>query len=718
MRRTTMRGCIALVSLFAIAALIGHGTATASDDWTVYGYDRGNTHFAEGERSISPGNVDRLQVKWVYQTTPDVPVDPLFPLTVGDVTVPPAVVDGVLYFPDWAGNLHAVRADDGTVVWKKFFPLDYSLPGKFMFFSMNTPAVADHTLVVGSSKHLIIPTCPVGAPACIPNDGAVVAAIDRDTGDLLWSTLVDDHPGAKVTSSPVVFRNTVFVGISSWEEDLAINSSAAQFGGDPADPYPCCSFIGSVVALDLRDGEILWQTSMAPGDNVPDGILGPGEVGFVGVPVEGGSFPVDRHRRQIYVPTANNYTVPEKARQCERHRIDPTNEPTPTLPEGIDCDNLNDVVGNHVDSIVALDMDTGGVNWVFRAREYDAWVHSCAVPDFTLITFPPLLGTAPTVPPGNFLSCSDVPGPDFGFNQAPMLRRVRMSRGKWRDMLGVGEKSGIFYMIDPDTGNLVWSTRVSPGGGLLGGMHWGSATDGETIYTASSNANNAGRDRTLPFYPTPLNPIYPGFPGFLNAETEFSGPGFGLGLAGEAWTLVNPPAQAVANADGVSTWVEAGELKTVTGFWSALDAATGEILWQRPLPTDGRPPVDETPEPDPSGGALQGSVTLANGVLFGGGADGEGSMFAMDASDGTILFEFNAQFVGAPGGAIEASPAVVDGVVYWGSGASRGGVLSADFFLAVTGIPFTLGGLELRNNKVYAFELPDGAGPPTVLRPD
>ena len=81
-------------------------------------------------------------------------------------------------------------------------------------------------------------------------------------------------------------------------------------------------------------------------------------------------------------------------------------------------------------------------------------------------------------------------------------------------------------------------------------------------------------------------------------------------------------------------------------------------------------------------------------------------MFAMDAADGSILFEFNAQFGGSPAGGIEASPSVVDGVVYWGSGAGRGGVLSSDFFQAATGIPFTLGGLELRNNKVYAFDLP------------
>jgi polyvinyl alcohol dehydrogenase (cytochrome) len=699
-----------IVFLALVAVAVSGFTAGPCADggnWRYYGGNRGNTHYAKGETAISPDTVDQLQVKWTYQTTPDVPVDPLFPLTVGDVTVPPAVVGGALYFPDWAGNLHAVDAESGAVIWKKFLPLDYSEPGKFMFFSRNTPAVKGNKLVIGSQKHLIIPTCPVGAPACIPNDGAVVAAINRHTGDLVWSTLVDDHPGAKITSSPVIHGNTVYVGVSSWEEDLAINSSAAQFGGDPNDPYPCCSFIGSVVALDLRNGDIRWQTFMAPGDDVPDGILEPGDVGFMGVAVYGGSLSLDLTRRQLYIPTANNYVVPEKARQCERNRLDPVGQPPPVFPDGIGCDNLNDVVGNHVDSIVALDMDSGAVNWSFGAREYDAWVHSCAVPDFTLIFFPPLLGTAPTVPPGNFASCSDVPGPDYGFGQAPMvLQNVEMNDGQPRDMLGVGEKSGIFYALDPDDGDLIWSTRVSPGG-VLGGMQWGSATDGETIYTASSNGNNASRDRNLPFYPTPLNPIYPGFPGFLNAQTEFSGPGFGLGLGGEAWTLVNPPAEAVANADDISTWVEASGLKTITGFWSALDAATGRILWQRPLPTDGRPPVDETPEPDQSGGAIHGSVTLANGVLFGGALDGEGSMFAMDAADGRLLFEFNAQFVGSPAGGIEASPSVVNGVVYWGSGASRGGVLSADFFQAATGIPFTLGGLELRNNKVYAFELPD-----------
>src|SRR5262245_56122351 len=94
-------------------ALAGFGPLQCGS-WTFFGGNPQNTHFAAMERQISPANVGDLEVKWVYQTTPDVPVDPTFPLTVGDVTVPPAVDKGVLYFPDWAGNLHAVDAETGT----------------------------------------------------------------------------------------------------------------------------------------------------------------------------------------------------------------------------------------------------------------------------------------------------------------------------------------------------------------------------------------------------------------------------------------------------------------------------------------------------------------------------------------------------------------------------------------------------------------------------
>ena len=67
---------LAALSLMAIAV----GDCSGGGSWQFYGHDRGNTHYAKGESAISPDTVDQLEVKWVYQTTPDVPVDPLFPL--------------------------------------------------------------------------------------------------------------------------------------------------------------------------------------------------------------------------------------------------------------------------------------------------------------------------------------------------------------------------------------------------------------------------------------------------------------------------------------------------------------------------------------------------------------------------------------------------------------------------------------------------------------
>lgn len=56
------------------------------------------------------------------------------------------------------------------------------------------------------------------------------------------------------------------------------------------------------------------------------------------------------------------------------------------------------------------------------------------------------------------------------------------------------------------------------------------------------------------------------------------------------------------------------------GFWSAMDASTGELLWQ-------------TPDPIPFN-VNQGPVAVANGVVFACSLDDDGHMYAMDAATG------------------------------------------------------------------------------------
>src|SRR5262245_56215049 len=153
----------------------------------------------------------------------------------------------------------------------------------------------------------------------------------------------------------------------------------------------------------------------------------------------------------------------------------------------------------------------------------------------------------------------------------------------------------MYWALDADTGQLVWSQRVGPGG-KLGGLHWGTATDGSRIYATLNNGSSAGLLLT-------------------------GGP-------------------------------RAGQT-TTSGVWSALDPSTGQIQWQTPVPTMTRAL---------GGVSLNGPVSLVNGVLFGGAMDAQGTMFALNASTGEVLWSFPS------GGTVYGGPAVANGVVYWGSG--------------------------------------------------
>src|SRR6476659_1190169 len=63
-----------------------------------------------------------------------------------------------------------------------------------------------------------------------------------------------------------------------------------------------------------------------------------------------------------------------------------------------------------------------------------------------------------------------------------------MSRLHRRNLVGFGQKSGIYFALNPDSRALMWSTMVGRGG-TIGGIEWGSATDGRRIYAAITNSH-------------------------------------------------------------------------------------------------------------------------------------------------------------------------------------------------------------------------------------
>jgi polyvinyl alcohol dehydrogenase (cytochrome) len=207
-------------------------------------------------------------------------------------------------------------------------------------------------------------------------------------------------------------------------------------------------------------------------------------------------------------------------------------------------------------------------------------------------------------------SCKTLCGPDNDFASSPnLITTTNPVTGKPEQLIGAGQKSGYYWALRPATGKLVWRTKIGPGSSE-GGIFWGSATDGTNIYSAEADAK--GAPYTL----------------------RGSGPHAGQTITG--------------------------------GSWTAMNAATGAILWQTP---------------DPQSASDTGYVSVANGVVY---ADSNAStgtnMYALDASTGAILWSFPS------GGEVRSGAAIAGAKVYWGSG-YRGG----------------------HNNKLYAFGLPAGS---------
>lgn len=532
---------VALATASSVVGVASAGSAgSGGNQWTTAGGNRENTRNQTSEHVLGVATVGDLGVAWTFTTG-------------GDVSATPAVDGDTVYVPDWAGNLFAVDRRTGHERWRTSIAAASGVP---FDKARATPAVTDTAVIVGTQGSIL---APGGGP------GGKVLAFDKTTGALLWSTVADAHPAAIITQSATVFDGKVYVGVASQEEALA--------GFVPG--YPCCTFRGSMLALDAATGAILWKTYLAP---APTNAAVPWD-GYSGNAVWGSSPAIDVKRGQLYIATGNNYGVPASALACVAAAgQDPIATQACLSPD------------NHFDSIVALDLRTGAIRWSTRAIPFDAWTTSC---------FPFI---------GDGSNCPEPAGPDYDFGQAPALFTVKDGRGRPRDLVGAGQKSGQYWALDPATGAVVWSTQAGPGG-TGGGLQWGSAVDGTRVYTANANS------------------------------------------LGVPWLL---PSGVVTN----------------TGVWSALDSATGAVIWQRSSPNPGNGLL----------GDLSGPPTTANGVVYACSLEPAGYMYAMDAATGEVLWSF------ASGGSCLSGAAISNGMLFWGSGYSNFGA----------GTP---------NNRLYAFGL-------------
>ena len=463
-------------------------------DWPFYGGNVCNTRVTRGSPAITPVTAPKLGVKWAAELG-------------GDVSATPAVVGGQVYVPDWAGKLHRIDAATGHVVWSKDVHDLAGLPspdggsgdgGAFdPVIARGTPIVTSGAVIFGLTRRSFLSAEPL----------AYMVAVDADSGALRWKTLVDPHVGAVLTAPPVIEGGRIYVGVSSYEERLSLN------------PGYQCTVRGSVVALDAATGAVVWKAPMIDDRAYfrEDGVTPAGDAGAA---IWSGAPAVDRKRRALYVTTSNNYAVPDGV-------ID--------LP-----------AGDHVESIVALDLDSGAVRWSSRMTAGDVWTYAL------------------------FLAGDPRTGPDWDFGAGANLFTARV-QGSARDLVGAGQKSGIYWAVDADSGAIVWKTQVGPGG-HLGGIHWGTAVDDGRVYVGVNNETGT--------------PYALGGSGAMAGQETSVGSWAALDVSNGdmQWQAPNPAMSAPLNGTSVNAPPSAANGVLFSGSMDpagmyAFDAQSGTILW-------------------------------------------------------------------------------------------------------------------------------------------
>lgn len=474
--------------------------------WNGWGRDLANTR-SQPHAGIAASDLSALKLKWAFA----------FPgaMTWGQ----PTVVGGRVFVASATGEVYALDAGSGCTLWTAHVgtPVRTAI-------TLGPAAPSTAISAVGGAAE------PRGPVAYFGDVSAVVHAVDATTGTELWRVRVDPHASARITGAPVLFRNRLLVPVSSFEEGPA---------ADPA--YPCCTFRGSVVALDAATGRMLWKrhTIAEPprpyrrkGDRTV--LEGPAGGAVWNAPT------IDPVRGVLYVGTGNDYT---------------------------------DIDAPTTDAVLAIGIGDGRIRWAHQLTPHDDWASGCT------------LGGA----------CPAHPGEDADFAASTVL----ISLPSGRRVLVAAQKSGMVYGLDPDAdGRVLWRRRVGAGG-VFGGIEWGMAALGRTVFVPISDS--------MPTRPT--DAPRPGLAA-LDATT-------GRVL----WWAPAPPARCSWGPDdcrsalsqAVTAIPGAVFAGSQDGHLRAYDARDGQIIWDFDTARD-LPAVNAE---SAHGGSLDaGGPVIAGGTLF------------------------------------------------------------------------------------------------------
>jgi len=359
----------------------------AGRHWNGWGATPTNARFQPADQArLSAADVPKLKLKWAF----GIP-------NVTQARSQPAIAGGRLYMASDSGMVYALDPKTGCTYWT--FKAQTNIRAAI--------SVGPRAIYFADTK-------------------ANAYAVDRATGAQLWVRKVDDHPFAKSTGAPTLYDGRLYVTASGVGEETSATRP----------DYECCTFRGSVTALDAATGEVIWKAYTIPEAPKPRGksstgaqLWGPSGAGVWSAPT------VDAKRGSVYVATGNGYSDPQQKTS---------------------------------DAVVAFDLKTGKMKWASQVTPKDVWVLGCP--------------GRPGQPPNP--ACPEDVGPDFDFAASPVLTTLPNGR----DLIVIPQKSGVGYGLDPEKeGEIVWQYRFGRGS-PVGGV-WGASVDQQQAYFSAADYN-------------------------------------------------------------------------------------------------------------------------------------------------------------------------------------------------------------------------------------
>jgi len=318
----------------------------ADGDWHAYGRTGLGQRYSPLDR-INVDNVHRLEPVWTYHTGDargeGDPVETTYEVT-------PLKIDNTLYLCTPHHWVIALDADNGEEIWK-FDPgidkdisrqhqtcrgLSYfdghrrnGLPGSGEDSALAASGDRDNGADPTCQRRLFLPTGDARLIALDPETGERCAGFGDDGSVDLWANMPHKKEGFYyATSPPVVTDDYVIIG-------GAVNDNVST--REPS---------GVIRAYHVDTGELVWNWD--PGNPEQTAPIAAGDTYSASTPNSWSVSSVDEELGLVYVPMGNQ--VPD---QWGKGRT----------PEAAPFSS----------SIVALDLDTGKVRWVFQTVHNDLW---------------------------------------------------------------------------------------------------------------------------------------------------------------------------------------------------------------------------------------------------------------------------------------------------------------------------------------------------------